>query len=192
MIQVFPLAHVSVAPSRDVEITLHLVQVQTSKDATTIRLAPELRSLSPFRLFPAQRNNIMDVLLPKPFFSVAQLQPPLVRVDLAILIPPELVDALGVDPATPVGRVAMQALLGHDAVAGGVLDVDVNVVARHLDDDIEVDLELVGDFFFDGELVGLAAAPPAGDFGPDEEDGDDGHGDGPFAAAGRARYILGF
>lgn len=192
MVKVLTLAHVSVAPRRNVEITLHLVQIQAAKNATTIRLPPKLRRLCPLGLLPTQRNNIVDMLLPKALLIIPELQPTLVRVDLALAVPPELVDALGVHPLAPVGRIAMQTLLRHDAVASGVLDVDVDVVARHLDHDVEVDLEFVGDFLLDGEFVGFAAAPPAGDFGPDEEDGDDGHGDGPFAAARGARYILGF
>jgi hypothetical protein len=40
--------------------------------------------------------------------------------------------------------------------------------------------------------VRLAAAPPAGCLAPEQEQRDEGHGDGPFAAVGRARYILRF
>lgn len=48
VVQVIPELHVSVATSRDVKITLHLVQVQAAKDATGIgSRAPQLRRLGP-------------------------------------------------------------------------------------------------------------------------------------------------
>lgn len=129
MAKVLTLAHVSMTPRRNVEITLHLVQIQAAKDATTIRLPPKLRRLCPLGLLPTQRNNIVDMLLPKALLIIPELQPALVRVDLALAVPPELVDALGVHPLAPVGRIAMQTLLRHDPIACRVLDVNVDIVA---------------------------------------------------------------
>lgn len=46
--------------------------------------------------------------------------------------------------------------------------------------------------FFNDEGVRFVAGPPAGEFGEEENEGDAAHGDGPFAAAGGLRYVLGF
>lgn len=100
--------------------------------------------------------------------------------------------ALGIRPLRPDGRVALQTSLGEDAIAGRILDVDVEVVAFHVDDDVEVDLHGVGDSLFDGKGVRFGAAPPAAGFAPEKDEGDDEHGDGPFAAAFGAGYIFWF
>ena len=42
------------------------------------------------------------------------------------------------------------------------------------------------------EVMCFVAAPPAGDFGPEQDEGDDGHCDCPLAAARRASDVLGF
>lgn len=68
----------------------------------------------------------------------------------------------------------------------------MDVWAFHLEHYVEIDLEVVAHAFFHAEGVGLVALPPASEFGEDEEEGDDEHGDGPFSAAGRLGHILGF
>lgn len=76
-----------------------------------------------------------------------------------------------IGPLAPVGGIFGQQIAGEDAVARGILDVDVEVVAEHGDDDVKVDLELVGDSLFDGKEVGLMAAVPAQEFADGEEEG---------------------
>lgn len=46
--------------------------------------------------------------------------------------------------------------------------------------------------FFDNECVCFVAGPPAIEFGQEEKEGYDEHGDGPFAATGCLRYVLRF
>ena len=58
---------VPVSPSRDMEITLHLVQLQAPVYTATIWLptTPYSRGLAPPRLLPSQCDDIMDMLLPE-------------------------------------------------------------------------------------------------------------------------------
>lgn len=77
-----------------------------------------------------------------------------------------------IDPMGPIGGIFRQQIAGEDAVARGILDVDVKVVAEHGDDDVEINLHLVGDSLFDGEEMGFMAAVPAEEFADGEEDGD--------------------
>ncbi len=130
----------------------------------------------------------MHMLLAKPLRLVI----PLARDHAPMLIPPQLVNPLAIHPMRPGSRVAGEPVGSQDAVARGVLDVDVQVGAAHADDHVEVDGQDVGDALFDGEGVLLGAAPPAGELGPEEEEGDERHGDGPFAARGGVGYVLGF
>jgi hypothetical protein len=46
-------------------------------------------------------------------------------------------------PQIPRGFFALEEFTGEDAVAGRVLNVDAEGVARHVDDYVEVELELV-------------------------------------------------
>lgn len=186
--------HISMSFGRNMKVALDLIQLQTAKHPTAIRRRPpQPRRPRPLGLPPAQRNNIMHVLLPKPFvMPLPPLHVPFPRHHLALGIPSQLVNPLVVDPVLPHRRVAMQPGGGQDAVAGRVLHVDVDVLALHLDDNVEVDVEGVGDALFDGKGVRFRAAPPAGGFGPEEDEGDEADEDGPFAAGGGAGYVLGF
>lgn len=56
-------------------------------------------------------------------------------------------------------------------------------------DDVEVDLQLVGDAFFDGKELGFMASVPAEKFGYGEEDGDEYKGEGGVAAGGGATGV---
>lgn len=68
----------------------------------------------------------------------------------------------------------------------------MEVAALHGDYDVQVDLEIVADAFFDGEGMRFMPAPPAREFREGEEEGDGYHRHGPFSAAGGFGYILGF
>ena len=78
-----------------------------------------------------------------------------------------------VNPMAPISGIFRQKIAGQDAVAGGILDIDMEVVAEHGDDDVKVNLQLVGDTFFDGEEVGFMAVVPAEEFADGEEERDD-------------------
>lgn len=185
--------HVAVAAGGNVKVALDLVEVERAVDAAAVGAATKTRGPAPFGALLAEGDNVVDVLLAKALLVVAgDAQPALAGVDAAVGVVAELVDALGVDPLGPRGRVALQLGGGEDAIARGVLDVDVDVVALHVDDDVEVDLHVVGDALFDGKVVRLGAAPPAADLGAHEDEGDEDHGDSPLAAAGGAGDVLGF
>lgn len=78
-----------------------------------------------------------------------------------VLVPPTvgLVVAL-LHPQLPACVFALEEVPREDAVAGCVLDVDAEGVAGHVDHDVEVELEFVGDAFFHAEVVLFGAAPP--------------------------------
>ncbi|KAL9590027.1 MAG: hypothetical protein Q9203_001185, partial [Teloschistes exilis] len=98
-------------------------------------------------------------------------------------------------PVVPIGRILVQQIAGEDAVAAGILNVDVQIVAEHGDDDVEVDLELVRDAFLDGEEVGFMAPVPAKEFAEGEEKRDEDQDEGGVATgrgtAGVGRFGFG-
>ena len=192
MVEMLAHVHISVTKSGDVEITLHLVQVQAAKYATTIGLSTGFRRLGPLGSLLTQGNDIVNVLLAKTFVIERFVQVSCARLDATLTIPSKLMHTLGIRPLRPNSRVVLQTSFGEDAIARGILDVDIEVVAFHLDDDVEIDLHRLGDALFDGKGVRLGTAPPATSFAPEEDEGDDEHGDGPFAAAFGAGYIFGF
>lgn len=161
MVQVFPKLHVSVASSSNVEIALDPIQIQAAKDAAAVAGPAELRRLRPLGSLPTQAHDVVDVLLPKAFLVA------LARDNLAVLVSVEPVVALDVDPLGPGGRVALELGGGEDAIAGGVLDVDMQVGALHPYDRVQVDLHIVAHTLLDGERMLLGAAPPPRQLGPD-------------------------
>lgn len=176
---------------RNMKVSLDLIQLQASKNPTTIRRrTPKSGRLRPLRSLASQSNDIMHMFLPETF--VMTLEIPLARVHPSLGIPTQLVNPLVVNPVLPHRRIAMELGSSQDPVAGSVLHVDVDVLALHLDDDVEVDIQRMGDALFDGEGVRFGAAPPPGGFGPEEDQGDEADEDGPFAAGGGAGYVLGF
>lgn len=180
-----PAAHVAVSARREVEVALHLIQLERAVDATAVRRrTPQPRRLPPLCLAQTQRDDIVDVLLSETFVVLDRrtASVPFPGNHAALGVAAQAVHALAVDPVRPEGGVALEPLGGVDAVARGVLDVDVQVLAAHLDDHVDVDGQDVADALFDGEGVLLLAAPPAGQLGAEEDEGDEHHGDGPFAA----------
>lgn len=191
MIQMLSKLHIPMSLGRNMKVALDLIQLQTSKNPTAIRRrTPKSRRPRPLGPPPPQRHNIMHMLLSKPLVMPLQILLP--RDHLPVRIPSQLMNPLVVDPVLPNRRVAVQLGSGQDPVARRVLHVDVDVLALHFDDDVEVDVEGVGYALFDGEGVRFRAAPPARGFGPEEDEGDEGDEDGPFAAGGGAGYVLGF
>lgn len=179
---------VTVTSSGNMEITLDPIQIQTAKYTAAIGLsAPEPRGLPPAGLLAAHGNDIVDMFLAEPLL----VMPPSARNRAAVGILAQLMNTFRIDPLGPGSRVLLEARSGEDAVAGRVLDVDVQVLTLHVDDDVQIELHAVADALLDGECMGFLAAPPARQFGPQEEHGYDRHGDGPLATSRRARYILG-
>ncbi|KAL8685207.1 MAG: hypothetical protein Q9218_007904, partial [Villophora microphyllina] len=94
----------------------------------------------------------------------------------------QLMSSLHSSPITPIGWILRQEIASEDAIAAGVLDVDVEVMAEHGDNDIEVDLQLMGDTLLNGEEVGFMAAIPAEKFTKGEEEGDEDQDEGCLSA----------
>lgn len=179
---------ITMAPRGDMEIALNLVQVQAAVDTAAVGLgAPEPGGLAPAGLPAAHGDDVVDVLFAEPLVVPAGA-----RDGAAVAVAAEAVDALGVDPLAPARGVLLEARGGEDAVAGRVLDVDVQVLALHLDHDVQVDLHAVPDALLDRERVRLLALPPPRQLRPQQYARDDRHDHGPLAAARRARYVLRF
>jgi len=178
MIQMLPKLHVPVPAGRDVKIPLHLISLQTAINPTRFSLPPQPRRLrelpSPFPL----RQHIVNVLflLSLPCRSTAM----------------QSMHAFGVQPLLPVRRVPPQHIACQDAIARGVLHVDVQVRTAHGDDDIEVDLQLVRNALLDAEMVRLVALEPSVQFGEGEEEADGEEEGGDLAAAPGGEGVGGF
>lgn len=188
MVQVLAHSHVAVASGRDVKVSLHLVQVQASKHAAAVRLSLGPRSLCPPGPPLGESNNIMNMLFAKAL--VVFRVPANTRVQLAILVLAELVHALFINPLAPGGGLASQLVRSKNAISRGILDVDVQIVAVHLDDDVEIDLHVVPDAPFNSKRMGLDPAPPAAQLSPHENAGDEEHGNSPLSTTRRLRHIL--
>lgn len=188
MVQVLAHSHVAVASGRDMKVSLHLVQVQASKHAAAVRLSLGPRGLCPLGPSLGESNNVMNMLFAKAL--VVSRVPTNARVELAILVLAELVHALFVNPLAPGGGLASQLVRSKDAISRGILDVDVQIVAVHLDDNIEIDLHVVPYAPFNCKRMGLSSAPPAAELIPHEYAGDEEHGNSPFSTTRRLRHIL--
>lgn len=117
MVQMLAIFHVAVTAGGNVEIALDLVEVEGAVDAAAVGGAPEARRLAPFGALLAEGDNVMDVLLAEALFVVGKARPAFARVDAAVGVVAELVDAGLVHPLGPGGRVAVQLGGGEDAVA---------------------------------------------------------------------------
>lgn len=179
MVQV--LATIAMTSGRDVKVALHPVQVQAAIHAAAIRPALWRWRLCPLSLLPTEGHNVVHMLLAKAL--IVSAMPAFASVQLAILTLAESVHALCVNPLVPGRSIALQLVSSENAVTRCILDVDVEVIAVHLDNNVEVDLHVVPDALFDGKRVMLGSAPPLAYLGPQEDGGDEEHGDGPFAAA---------
>jgi hypothetical protein len=184
---------ISMASSSDMEISLHLVDLQTAEKSTAIttRLPPlQLRRLRKLRSSASSMsNNIMHMLLSKPLLMIME---PLARNNPPLRIFPKPMHTPSINPLPPIRRVLFQHIAREDPIPSSILHIDVDIVALHRNDDVKVDLQVMAYAFFYREGVGFVASPPACEFGEDEKEGDAEHGDGPFSAAGGLRYILGF
>jgi hypothetical protein len=170
VVKMLAMAHITVATSSDVEITLHLVQIQTSVDAAAVGIAPESRCLRPFGPLLSKRNDIVNVLLAETLIFILWIVVSLASDYSALTIPSKLVNTLVVGPLSPKSLIGTEALGCHDSIARSILNVDMDIVAVHLDHNIQVDLHFPRDTGLDFEVVGLGAAPPAGKLTPDEDE----------------------
>lgn len=134
MAQMFPKIHIPMAPRRNMKIPLDLIPLQAPKNPTTIRLHPPSHLRRPFELPPPlphlpKHMSHMRILL------LQILSPPL------ILLIPAPMHFLRVYPHSPRRGILSQQIPREDAVAGGVLHVDVEVGTLHVHDGVEVYLQ---------------------------------------------------
>ena len=181
---------IPVPPRRNVEVTLHLVHLQTPIHPTRVLLhapaqpgsarklfRPRLRAAAAPHLFDdMSRPRVLPLfLLPRPSLLLIPL---VVHLHLP-----------RVHPHGPARGVAREYVGSQDAVARRVLHVDVQVGARHCNDSVEVDLHLVPDAPLHGELLRRVASVPGEDLGEGEEERDGDEEDGGVAAVGAAAGV---
>jgi hypothetical protein len=183
---------VSMASSCNVEITLHLVHLQATKNPTAVptRLPPlQLRCLCKFGFSTSSmRNDIMYMLLSKTFLmimeSLSSNNPPL-------CIFPQPMHTPSVYPLSPIRWILLQHFSSKNPIPSSILNIDVNIGTLHRNHNVQVDLEIMAYALFYREGVSFVAAPPACELGEYEEERDAEHCDSPFPAARCLRYILG-
>lgn len=148
---------VSVSSCGDVEVSLHLISVQTSVNPARIRRALELRRLA----------KLLLLCFPKLLMHIPQLFPPRVHAIIFAQLVHALLHLLAC-PLRPVRGVVAQKVASKRAIASGVLHVYAQVGAAHSDDDVEIYLHIVRNAFLDGEGLDGGASVPACDLGPGE------------------------
>ena len=169
MIQVRRKLHIPVPSRRNVKITLHLIRMHRPINATTVRLhaSPYPRRLTELLTLPRRAQIIVHVLLPVLLILpeprvAAQIQSFLLRGTQTMHATPRLA------PLVPGRCIPMQRRASEDAVAAGVLDIDMQVLAFHGYDKIEIDLQIPSHALLDGECVRRVALPPPSQFTPRE------------------------
>ena len=182
---------VTMTTSGDVEVALDLVEIETTEDAAAVGVTADTRGLVPASLLEASSNDIMNMLLAEPLIVLPGIIAGAGN-RAAVLVGAELVDALGIDPVLPLSGILLEAGGGEDAVAGGILDVHVQVLALHAHDDVEVNLHLAADALLDGEGVVLLAPPPPRQLRPYQRARDQRDDHRPLPAARRPRHVLRF
>ena len=157
MIQMVPKSLISMSSGRNMKITLHLVSFHTPKNPARIHESPHPWRLG--KLLPLLRGAQLIMHIPQ-LFPTRQ----------SIFSFTQLMDASASSPLSPTGGVHAQHLARQCSVARRILDVHMKVGAAHCDDDVEIDLEVVGYRFFDGKGLRCSAGEPADGFGDGEVD----------------------
>lgn len=160
VIQMLAKLHIPMSSCCDVEVSLDFIPLQTAENSTRIghfasphpRRLGELLASAPH--LPEHVPNMLVFLLcfASPFVLGMKA---LVRVSAT---PTFLIQFLV--PQRPGRFVFIQHVPCQDPISSCILHVDVEVVAAHGDDDVEVELERVCDATLDAEVVGLGAAEP--------------------------------
>jgi hypothetical protein len=182
VIEVLAKLHVTVTTSGDVEISLDLVELEAAEDATRVgySTSTQSRRLCKLLLLAGSTQVIMDILLlvigTASFSSAAT----------------EVMSTFCILPVRPDGEVAGESLRSHDAVARGVLDVEVYIVALHGDDNVEVELQVVRDALFDAEGVVGFAHVPAAHLGHCQQERGQGEEERPHSSILRLCLVRGF
>lgn len=128
-----PKFHVAMTPSRDVEVSLHLIAFQTSVNPTSFQSIPS----KPARGF---------LELPLPFLP-PNLSNNVFRVCVLFFLPlPPLISTLKgvhslvVHPLIPIRAIPGQRVPGKYSIAGRVLYINVQIATPHGYHNVNVDL----------------------------------------------------
>lgn len=170
MVEMVAVAHITVATSSDVKVTLHLVQIQTSVDTAAVGVAPESGCLCPLGPLLSKRNNVVNMLLAETLVFILWLVISLASNDSTLAIPSKLVNTFVVSPLPPKSLISAEALGRHNSIARSILNVYVNIFAVHFNHNIQVDLHFSRDAGLDLKVVRLGAAPPATKLTPDKDE----------------------
>lgn len=175
-----PKLYISMPSGCNVEITLHLIALETPVDPAAFpHRGPPPHPRRPLKLLLLDPTHFAQHM---PDMRILLFLPHIFRVR-------QLMRSLHGGPVVPIGGILVQQIAGEDTVAAGVLDVDVQIVAEHGDDDVEVDLELMRDALFDGEEVAFMAAVPAEELADGEEERDEDQDEGGVATGGGAAGV---
>ena len=147
---------IPVAPCRNVEIPLHLVSLQTAIDSTRVPPIP------PSQLGRFPKLLLLADHLPQHMPHVSVLLQ--LRLHLTRLLQ-QMQSSFGIHPLPPTGGISVQQVASENAIAAGVLNVDVQIGAGHGHHQIKVDLKVVRHAFFHTEKVGFMPAIPSTEFG---------------------------
>lgn len=85
-------------------------------------------------------------------------------------------------PLRPRRRLSVQCHPSQDPVSSSILNVEMDIIAFHRNNNIEVDLQVVRDALFHRECMRRDSDPPSLDFCDTEEYGAQNEHDGPDTA----------
>lgn len=144
MIQMRRKFMIPMTPGCDMEVPLHLIPFQTTVDPTRVlHIAPtQLRALS--ELLSRIRSHMVQYMARVDVLLLLQESVRVFAAQRLVFIRPvaRLVVPF-LHPQDPARVLLFQQAARENVVARGVLDVDAEAVAWHVDDDVEVELQLV-------------------------------------------------
>ena len=161
MVQMLSKFLIAMSLCSDVKIPQDLIPFQTAINATRVhRLAPmHPRSLGelPPGIPSHLTHNVMDLRI----LFLRRKSPTILLTELLVLAP---LGKLSLGPRFPARRLALEQFTRQNAITRRVLDVDADRFAGHVDDHVEVKLQVMRDAFFYRELVAFRPVDPVAEF----------------------------
>lgn len=157
MIQMLHPVAIAVPARRDVKVALHLIAFQTTENPASVRLFAPAHSGSFGELASWVATDFTNDMVDMGIFFLGAESIGFLVVQGLVLV--GAVIPL-VHPQFPRGIFALEEVAGEDAVTRGVLNVDTECVAWHVDHNIQIQLQFVRDTLLHAELVVFRAAPP--------------------------------
>lgn len=140
MIQMRREITVPMAPGSDMEVALHLVAFQATVDTTRVDqiATAQPRALGEL-LARVATHLVQDVVNVRVLLLLGETVGILMAESLILA---GTVVAL-IHPQLPASLFLLEELAGENPVPGRVLDIDMQGIAGHLDDDVQVQLEVM-------------------------------------------------